>query len=330
MRIDSHFFKAIPRRERREYKRLKHAAGPARAAGAIRTGLSRVPWCGGIGPIAWRQAVGATAHWGGLLLALATPYVLACLPLIVFHDPKRVLLNVVGSLAFYSFLLLPTALKFDFRRDVDQIAILKSLPLRPAAVVTGQLAVPIFIAGAYQLAVLLTAELVYPVNPGLTDRRVRPPDTAEHPDLRTRQPDLPPLPLSPESRRPGSLPPHDTHLHRQSNPIHPGPRRHLPLDPGRQTNLRRLRRLQSPIEQRQDRLRHRRLVPAVPVCRSDVVVACGRVPAVRCESGYAGVGGGRIGRRRDAQRRRDCVTHCGIGLPRDKGQRYAFAVEPQT
>lgn len=168
MRIDAYFFKAIPRRERMEYRRLKSAAGPARTAGAARTGLPRIRWCGGIGPIAWRQVIGATTHWGGLLLALATPYVLACLPLIVFDDPNRVLLNVVGSLGFYSFVLLPTALKFDFRRDVDQIAILKSLPIRPAAVVTGQLAVPILIASIYQLAVLLTAELVYPVNFGLT------------------------------------------------------------------------------------------------------------------------------------------------------------------
>jgi hypothetical protein len=91
----------------------------------------------------------------------------SCLPLIVFDDPHIVLLNVVGSLAFYSFLLLPAALKFDFRRDVDRIAILKSLPVRPAAVVTGQLATPILIASAYQLAVLLITVLIYPVHPGL-------------------------------------------------------------------------------------------------------------------------------------------------------------------
>jgi hypothetical protein len=167
MWIDSHFFKAVARRERLEYQRIKSAESPARATGTVPTNLPRVPWCAGIGPIAWRQAIGACGHLGGLFVALAAPCVLACLPLIVFDNPNMVLLNVVGSLAFYSFLLLPAALKFDFRRDVDRIAILKSLPIRPTAVVTGQLATPILIASAYQLAVLLITALIYPVHPGL-------------------------------------------------------------------------------------------------------------------------------------------------------------------
>lgn len=167
MQIDSHFFRAVARRERLEYQRMKPADIPARATGAVSTNLSRVPWCAGIGPIAWRQAIGAYGHLGGLFVALAAPCVLACLPLIVFDNPNMILLNVVASLAFYSFLLLPAALKFDFRRDVDRIPILKSLPIRPAAVVAGQLATPILITGAYQLAVLLTTELVCPVQPGL-------------------------------------------------------------------------------------------------------------------------------------------------------------------
>jgi len=167
MRIDSHFFNAVARRERLEYERIESANGPPRATNAVPTKVPRVPWCAGIGPIAWRQAIGAYGHLGGLSLALAAPCVLACLPLIVFDNPNTVLLNVVGSLAFYSFLLLPAALKFDFRRDADRIAILKSLPVRPTVVVTGQLATPILIASAYQLAVLLITELIYPVHPGL-------------------------------------------------------------------------------------------------------------------------------------------------------------------
>ena len=72
--------------------------------------------------MAWRQAIGAHRHAGSLLLALVAPGVLACIPLLVHRDPKRALLDVVGALAFYSFLLLPAALKFDFRRDVDRLS----------------------------------------------------------------------------------------------------------------------------------------------------------------------------------------------------------------
>lgn len=165
--IDSHFFKAVVRRERLEYQRIESADSPARATSAVPTNLPRVPSCAGIGPIAWRQAIGAYGHRSGLSMALAAPCVLACLPLIVFDNPNMVLLNVVGSLAFCSFLLLPTALKFDFRWDVDWIAVLKSLPIRPTAVVTGQLATPILIASAYQLVVLLITQLICPVHPGL-------------------------------------------------------------------------------------------------------------------------------------------------------------------
>jgi len=167
MWLDSHFLRAVVRRERLEYQRIESADGPARATNAVPTSVPRVPWAAGIGPIGWRQSIGAYGHLGGVFVALAAPSVFACLPLIVFDNPNMVLLNVVGSLAFYSFLLLPAALKFDFRRDVDRIAMLKSLPIRPAAVVTGQLAAPVLIVSAYQLAVLLITELIYPVHPGL-------------------------------------------------------------------------------------------------------------------------------------------------------------------
>ncbi len=167
MWLDSHFLRAVARRERLEYQRIESGDASVRDAETVSTNLPRVPWGAGIGPLAWRQAIGAYGHLGGVFVALAAPSVLACLPLIVFDNPNMVLLNVVGSLAFYSFLLLPAALKFDFRRDVDRIAMLKSLPIRPTAVVTGQLATPVLIASAYQLAVLLIAEMIYPVHPGL-------------------------------------------------------------------------------------------------------------------------------------------------------------------
>ena len=113
-------------------------------------------------PLAWRQSMGVWRYVGSVLMALVTPALLSCLPLVVCRDSRLALLKVVGALAFYSFLLLPCALKFDFRRDVARMALLKSLPLRPSTVVVGQLAVPVAITFGLQCAVLAVTALVRP------------------------------------------------------------------------------------------------------------------------------------------------------------------------
>ncbi len=76
-------------------------------------------------------------------------------------------IELVASLVFYSFLLLPSALKFDFRRDVDRLGWIKALPISPAAVTIGQLAVPVFVSTLFQMAVLLIAMAARPFNPGM-------------------------------------------------------------------------------------------------------------------------------------------------------------------
>jgi hypothetical protein len=68
--------------------------------------------------------------------------------------PHMALLATAGTLAFYTFLLLPTALRFDFRRDLDRLAILKGLPISPAAAAIGQTLAPVLIATLFQCLVL--------------------------------------------------------------------------------------------------------------------------------------------------------------------------------
>src|SRR5262249_55208363 len=63
------------------------------------------------------------------------------------------------------FLLLPTALRFDFRRDLDQLATLKSLPVSPVAAAVGQTLAPIFLTTVFQsvvLAVLIVTQSLPP------------------------------------------------------------------------------------------------------------------------------------------------------------------------
>ena len=54
---------------------------------------------------------------------------MAMTPMFVLADPLGAFLSTAGALAFYTFLLLPTALRFDFRRDLDRLALFKSLPI---------------------------------------------------------------------------------------------------------------------------------------------------------------------------------------------------------
>jgi hypothetical protein len=113
--------------------------------------------CGGMGALSWRQFLGAKRHGGGVLTALIAPAVFACIPLFVMANSTLAFLATAGALAFYSFILLPTALRFDFHRDLNRLAILKGLPIGTMATVVGQVVAPATIALLFQLVVLTVA-----------------------------------------------------------------------------------------------------------------------------------------------------------------------------
>jgi hypothetical protein len=127
--------------------------------------LQRIPRWGGAGALAWRQLVGARRHWGSLLTAMIAPAVLAFIPCFVVADSHMAFLATTGALAFYTFLLLPTALRFDFRRDLDRLATLKGLPITPKAAAIGQTLAPVLIATCFQSAVLVFASIARSVPP---------------------------------------------------------------------------------------------------------------------------------------------------------------------
>lgn len=127
--------------------------------------LPHIPRWGGAGALAWRQLVGARRHWGSLLTAMIAPAVLAFVPCFVLVDSHMAFLATTGALAFYTFLLLPTALRFDFRRDLDRLATLKGLPITPAAAAIGQTLAPVLIATLFQSGVLTVASVARSVPP---------------------------------------------------------------------------------------------------------------------------------------------------------------------
>lgn len=153
-------------------QRRQRAQDAASLKGATRATEDAVDDCGRLprvllGAIAWRQLIGARLHLSGILLALVAPAMLSLLPyLMISQPPEAAFGNFVASLAFYTFLLLPPALKFDFRRDYDRLLALKMLPVSPWRVTVGQIAAPVLIATVFQWAMILVAYLARPLAPG--------------------------------------------------------------------------------------------------------------------------------------------------------------------
>jgi hypothetical protein len=162
----------VANRERRNYSavfklRGKDSLAESNSPASLvnKPSLSRISHFGGAGPLVWRQLIGARRSWGSLLTAMIAPAVLACAPCFVIEDAHIALLATAGTLAFYTFLLLPTAVRFDFRRDLDRMALLKGLPISPAATAIGQTVTPVLIATAFQSAVIAFAISVRSLSP---------------------------------------------------------------------------------------------------------------------------------------------------------------------
>ena len=113
----------------------------------------------GMGAVAWRQLLGAYHYRMTLAISLGIPAILCWCPLFLDANPEATLVSVVGGLLFYSFLLLPSALVLDFRRDIDRFDVLKSLPVSTFWLVVGQLATPIILATGFQTVVLVVATM---------------------------------------------------------------------------------------------------------------------------------------------------------------------------
>ena len=158
--IDNWMLARRKRREKRLYQRGLLATARSSSNQVTGSHKVRVPArLNGFGSILWRQLLGAYHYRMTLLISLGLPTLLCCIPLFAKHSPLLMLINVVGGVVFYSFLLLPSALMLDFRRDISRMAVMKSLPISPLAMTLGQLSAPVLICSIFQWNVLLIAFL---------------------------------------------------------------------------------------------------------------------------------------------------------------------------
>ncbi|MCA9178622.1 MAG: hypothetical protein KDB14_29375 [Planctomycetales bacterium] len=114
--------------------------------------------------VAWTQWRGVRRFQGSLIVSFLVPALLSLLPAVMPIPGIPIGMQVGGSLAFYCYVLLPTALKFDYRRNIDRLLIFKALPISPFALTTGQLAIPVLSLTLFQLAVMLAAHWLFDVS----------------------------------------------------------------------------------------------------------------------------------------------------------------------
>jgi len=152
-RLDTVFREAVlarSRRRERELARMRSgggvfAAGPTRS----RVALPRFPRLEGAGPLAWRQSLELLRNPRGIVtmsivvgmtaaVAIYAPFVMgradaASIPV------AALAWTGVGAVVAAT-LFMADNFAFDFRRDLDRMAFLKSLPISALALVAGQIA----------------------------------------------------------------------------------------------------------------------------------------------------------------------------------------------
>ncbi len=158
-RVDSKGQRWLEDMSRRQFRNPKYAATAKTSAPSnASAGHTKIPTgLGGARAILWYQTLGAKNHTSALMFSLGIPVFLCCIPMLAGHQILNSYLNILGSIVFYSFVLLPAALMLDFRRDARKLILWKSFPTNPMSLTIGQVAVPVALMSLFQAIVLAVA-----------------------------------------------------------------------------------------------------------------------------------------------------------------------------
>ncbi len=128
-----------------------------------RLSLPMPPSLGGVGPIVWRQLTTALRGADRLLLLLLILGTALAAPILAnLHQEQENMLLVLGPVALWLTLFLTTMLPFDFRGDIDRLALLKTLPLPAWRLAVGQLLAPVLLMTGLQWLGLIAVVWVSP------------------------------------------------------------------------------------------------------------------------------------------------------------------------
>lgn len=170
--LDRRYEEAAIRSSQRMQQRLEkvrasgaYSQAPAKKGPFV---LPHFPSLGGAGPILWRQGMEALRSWKGILLGggLMSAWILFMLG----SKESMRQLPQVGEIPIHmrifwfallaSFLMVQNLI-FDFRKDLDRMAYLKSLPISPRAVAVGQTCISAIIFSAIQALLLWIVGLIW-------------------------------------------------------------------------------------------------------------------------------------------------------------------------
>jgi hypothetical protein len=156
--LDANYLEAATVASQKRYELLVRAQrGRMTAVGGshtVRWRLPELPWLGGAGPIAWRQAIQLARSSPRTLLVLLFVAIGAGPGVFAMRSESTDATNwVIGAIVWATFLvtsILPTG----FRGDLDYMDFLKGVPLSPLAVVVGELLPPVLFVTLLQIAIL--------------------------------------------------------------------------------------------------------------------------------------------------------------------------------
>lgn len=154
--LDAQYLEAAAASSARIYVRLQRLRGRNIDAGEgatgrrARFGIPDLPWWGGIGPIFWRQLTAALRGLGRVVVVLAIVG-MVLVPVLLGGDLDTAALPflLMGGVLWLT-IFLTAVVPFDFRGDVDRIAVLKTLPLPAWRLAIGQLLTPVVLLSVMQ------------------------------------------------------------------------------------------------------------------------------------------------------------------------------------
>jgi ABC-2 type transport system permease protein len=160
IRVDVAYSEYALGASRRQAERLKRMqSGRARVTRRDGGTAPRVPslaFLGGAAPLARRQLLELSRSprvlLGPVFFVGAMLFVLIGIPLLDGTGPRetRIVAGIALGLVVVIPLMIAQFVPYDFRRDLDRIAYLRSLPLSPRTIALGQIFAPVFVLAALQ------------------------------------------------------------------------------------------------------------------------------------------------------------------------------------
>lgn len=163
VRLDSHYLEAAAGAAERRAAVLEQirrgglaAAFSARPGASTRTPWPTPPWLGGVGPILWRQLIGASRGYRVLFVLLFATLISVGAPLVATLASGRGANSnlpwIFVTLGLIVSVMLDNTVTFDFRADLDRIEFLKTLPLASWQVALAEILAPTILLSLYQIA----------------------------------------------------------------------------------------------------------------------------------------------------------------------------------